>query len=417
MSDQKIINKIIELVDNKQYEELDDLLYNTIGAEYYFGAQFYMIYKNVLHTLDGYRFNYQNTIFLTYMLENKQLLKSLNLSHLTEEQIEDYILNYIGTLPDNAYLLVNTYKTIPSLSSKKKILNFVKSLYTNETNSSYKQDLITNLLHSILYIEYTGDKTIYQRLVDFVFEIAERIDKQTYIEYVIKIFYKMLENGLVVRPEYFDLLNRVAYDYDKKDIIRILEVSTYTKEVDTFRNTLELYEEMATEEIYKELYEYILTYKYNTKFKKLRDVLLDFYRFETPEQHIDTLLEILSRYNAYNTLYQLKLLGYKITEDIKRKYYTTSLFVYTIDELEESDMPEYDRFDTYGYYEEDTEYTYQELMNIYMMNRSRYEDNIEAFYRDIKKYQGKDYRKYKIEDNVLLNLLSDDLTKLVIGYM
>ena len=54
-------------------------------------------------------------------------------------------------------------------------------------------------------------------------------------------------------------------------------------------------------------------------------------------------------------------------------------------------------------------------MKIYLVNKDDY-DNIRDFYSDLQLLTNRDYTDYNIEDNMLLNVMNDSVSRLIMEY-
>ena len=259
----------------------------------------------------------------------------------------------------------------------------------------------------------------YDRLLNVLIQCVDTIPDDRIYD-VVRIYYRLstyiFSEEKIYTYEQLDILLRKKYMFDETvdtvdfyNMLYAMVINSGSEEL--FETFLNFYDEKLVEkDRYRYIYKQVLKISNRQVYKHFKKILLEYYNPEENRQEtIDFIVDNIYSVDIYNAFKELKKLGYKPVNKHYTVYINTMMKIYTLKELKNSGIV-YNVDGIIQYI------SYTDVLQIYMLNRADYKDNIEDFYKDIEMLTKQDYRYYEIENNVLIDVVNDSITNIVIEY-
>lgn len=259
----------------------------------------------------------------------------------------------------------------------------------------------------------------YDRLLNVLIQCVDTIPDDRIYD-VVRIYYHLstdiFSEEKIYTYEQLDILLKKKYMFDETvdtvdfyNMLYAMVINSVSEEL--FERFLKFYDEKLVEkDRYRYIYKQLLKISNRQVYKHFKKILLEYYNPEENRQEtIDFIVDNIYSVDIYNAFKELKKLGYKPVNKHYTVYINTMMKIYTLKELKNSGIV----YNVDGIIQH---ISYTDVLQIYMLNRADYKDNIEDFYKDIEMLTKQDYRYYEIENNVLIDVVNDSITNIVIEY-
>lgn len=367
---------------------------------------------------------------------------------LYKENLQDIVLDYIQTHQPKEFTknLVKIY------------IDYNNNTAFDILTQNYEQkidDHISYAINTLPQIRFNTENTFSKQTTDKMFLMIKRClnliipyfdsiehdfqPQYDVLSYIIQCMgIAIINSDNIFTRKYVEFLLTKPHKLSTKNLYYLTTVVVSSEQPELFETFLEYYIKSITEQIiYENIYRTMLDIGSRSVFREFRKILSRYYDILPTNEFMEILTsDYLNYKNHINRFEELRRFGYSIEEREYIAYEKSILQVYPMKELIHTTQV-IKALDRRSYWttqnienikfikkvdsrhkettEKQKEYTYNDVMKIYLLNREEY-DTIQEFYRDLKILTGRDFVKYNIENDTLLRLLKTDITKIIVEY-